>query len=242
MTLWVNFNCSPAIRRGCCPRGTEGGPVHRSFAPLDGSWHLGYKRKTPARGCGVLISTRSVWCCTRKERADPGQAGALWTVSQECSTCWELYVHVWKRLSNSVLADLSVAKPVPCAICQCLTQQSCFPSCFSFSLSLVFFFFFFACCFCSLTRGERIQQTPGPSSLLSPGRQGSPSHDAHQRWPGEQTRGVRSQEPVCQLHHGIGEQDPYHHGWTAGESGEGCLLSADWLSLLYTVMVKHVNN
>lgn len=86
-------------------------------------------------------NTRSrLWCfhfytlCLVLQKEKKSRPRASWcpldSLALECSTCSELNVHVWKPLSNSVLADLSVAQPVPCVICQCLTQQSCFPSCF----------------------------------------------------------------------------------------------------------------
>lgn len=71
-------------------------------------------------------------CSRRKERADPGQAGALWRVSLRNVQ------HVGNFMSmfgNSVilywvirLVKGSVADPVLCLNCQCLTWQNCFPS------------------------------------------------------------------------------------------------------------------
>lgn len=64
--------------------------------------------KTPAAVCGVLISKRALFGAVvgKKEQTRAGQC-PLDSLPQECSTCWEIYVHVWKLLSNTESGDLS---------------------------------------------------------------------------------------------------------------------------------------
>lgn len=74
-----------------------------------------------------------VHCSSRKERADPGQAGTLWTVSFRNVQHVRNFMFMFGNFSLILywvisLVSGSVADPVMCLNCQCWTKQNCFSS------------------------------------------------------------------------------------------------------------------
>lgn len=116
-------------------------------------------------------STRSVWCCTRKERADPGQAGALWTVSlrnvQHVGNFMSMFGNVsvilyWLICLWLSLSRLSVFDPTELF------------SILFFFLSRFFFFFLHAASVASPV-GNGYSKPPVPPVCCPQGEKGPPT-------------------------------------------------------------------
>lgn len=75
----------------------------RFLFPSKDSDDFGTKPKHQLQAMVFYFHMCSAHCSRRKETADSGQDGAL---TEECSTCWELFVHVWKLLSNTLFGEL----------------------------------------------------------------------------------------------------------------------------------------
>lgn len=85
----------------------------------------------------------SVLCSSRKERADSGQAGALWTVSLRNAQHVGNFMSMFGNFSVIPYSVISFCKQIcswscPTHLClnwQCFTWQNCFPSRVSFVVS-----------------------------------------------------------------------------------------------------------